>query len=46
MWGWRHNMSPHDASYVALAEDLGATLVTTDLRLAKAAKGIVTVMSF
>ncbi len=46
MWSWRHNMSPYDASYVALAEDLGATLVTTDLRLAKAAKGIVTVISF
>jgi predicted nucleic acid-binding protein len=46
IWGWRHNMSPHDACYVALAEDLGATLVTTDLRLAKAAKGIIPVMSF
>jgi len=46
MWSWRHNMSPNDASYVALAEDLGATLVTTDLRLAKAASGIVTVISF
>jgi len=46
MWSWRHNMSPNDASYVALAEDLGATLVTTDLRLAKAATGIVTVISF
>lgn len=46
MWGWRHNMSPYDASYVALAEDLGATLITSDLRLAKAAKGIVPVISF
>ena len=46
MWGWRHNLSPYDASYVALAEDLGAILVTTDLRLAKAAKGIVPVICF
>lgn len=46
MWSWRHNMSPYDASYVALAEDLGATLVTSDLRLAKAAAGVVKVISF
>lgn len=46
VWGWRHNISPYDASYVALAEDLGATLVTTDLRLAEAAKGFVPVISF
>ena len=46
MWGWRNNISPYNASYVALAEDLGATLVTTDLRLAKAAKGIVSIISF
>ena len=45
MWSWRHNMSPYDATYVALAEDLGATLITTDLRLAKAANGIVPVIS-
>ncbi len=46
MWSWRHNMTPYDASYVALAEDLGAALVTSDLRLAKAAAGIVSVISF
>ncbi|MCY7300481.1 MAG: type II toxin-antitoxin system VapC family toxin [Ilumatobacteraceae bacterium] len=46
MWSWRHNLSPYDASYVALAEDLGVTLVTTDLRLAKAAAEIVTIISF
>ena len=45
MWSWRYNMSPYDASYVALAEDLGATLVTTDPRLATAAKGLVPVIS-
>jgi predicted nucleic acid-binding protein len=37
-------MSPYDASYVALAEDLGAPLVTTDVRLARAAAGIVPVI--
>ena len=46
IWGWRHTMSPYDATYVALAEDLGATLVTSDLRLAKAAHGVVPVISF
>lgn len=46
IWGWRHIMSPYDATYVALAEDLGATLVTSDLRLAKAAHGVVPVISF
>jgi len=45
MWSWRHNMSPYDAAYVALAEDLGANLVTTDIRLAKAARGIVPVIA-
>ena len=35
----RANVSPHDAVYVALAEALGAELVTADLRLA-AAPGI------
>lgn len=45
IWSWRHNMSPYDATYVALAEDLGATLVTSDLRLARAAQGIVRVVA-
>lgn len=46
MWSWRHNMLSYDASYVALAEGLGAALVTSDLRLAKVATGIVSVISF
>lgn len=29
----RHNFSAYDACYVALAEDMGATLLTTDGRL-------------
>jgi predicted nucleic acid-binding protein len=37
MWELRHNLSAYDATYVALAEALGATsLLTTDERLASA----------
>ena len=37
MWALRHNLSAYDATYVALAEMLGATaLLTTDARLAAA----------
>jgi predicted nucleic acid-binding protein len=38
IWQLRHNFSAYDSAYVALAELLGATLVTRDRRLA-AAKG-------
>ncbi len=34
VWQLRHNMYPFDAIYVALAEDLGAPLVTTDTKFA------------
>ena len=34
----RENLSPYDAVYVALAERLGAALVTADSRLARAAR--------
>lgn len=34
----RDNFTPYDAAYVALAERLGATLVTCDLRLTRAAR--------
>lgn len=37
MWDLRHNLSAYDATYVALAEEAGATaLLTTDARLARA----------
>jgi predicted nucleic acid-binding protein len=36
VWGLRKNMTAYDAIYVALAETLGATLVTSDRRLAAA----------
>lgn len=35
-WELRHNLSPYDASYVALAEALEVPLVTADRRLARA----------
>jgi predicted nucleic acid-binding protein len=35
-WELRHNLTPYDAAYVALAELLAVTLVTADRRLARA----------
>lgn len=35
MWELRGQLTPYDAAYVALAEALGASLVTTDVRLAR-----------
>lgn len=34
MWELRDNITPYDAAYVALAEQLRATLITCDVRLA------------
>ena len=36
IWQLRHNFSAYDAAYIALAEKLGAALVTRDARLASA----------
>jgi predicted nucleic acid-binding protein len=36
IWELRHNMTAYDAAYVALAEALGAPLLTRDRRLAAA----------
>lgn len=32
VWRLRENMTPYDAGYVALAEELGASLVTCDAK--------------
>ncbi len=37
IWQLRDNLTAYDAAYVALAEALGAPLVTADARLARAA---------
>lgn len=37
VWELRDNFSAYDATYVALAEELDATLLTCDARLARAA---------
>ena len=37
VWARRHNVSPYDAGYLALAERYSAPLVTLDERLARAA---------
>jgi len=34
IWRLRHNVSAYDAAYIALAEELGASLLTRDSRLA------------
>ena len=36
IWTLRENLTAYDAAYIALAEGLGAMLVTRDARLAKA----------
>ena len=38
IWDLRNNMTAYDAAYVALAEALGAALLTRDQRLAAAAR--------
>ena len=37
IWELRHNLTPYDAVYVALAEALGVRLLTGDAKLASAA---------
>lgn len=36
IWALRHNLTVYDATFVALAETLGAPLITCDARLASA----------
>jgi len=45
VWALRHALSPYDAAYLALAEALGASLVTLDAGLATVASGSVRVVA-
>ncbi len=38
IWARRHNVSPYDAGYLAVADLYGVPLVTLDVRLARAAQ--------
>jgi predicted nucleic acid-binding protein len=40
VWKLRHNLTAYDAQYVALAQTLPARLLTTDERMATAARGV------
>ncbi len=44
IWAWRETVSPNDGCYVALALDLNAPLLTTDLRLARAVERMIAVI--
>lgn len=44
IWALRDRCSPYDACYLALAEALDAPLLTADVRLARAADGLVPVV--
>ena len=44
VWALRERFGAYDATYVALAEALDATLVTSDGRLARGARGFVPVV--
>ena len=46
IWDLRHNFTAYDAAYVALAEALDATLVTSDARLGRVAERLIPVEIF
>jgi len=46
IWRLRDNFSAYDATYVALAAKLGATLLTRDARLASASARVVSIELF
>jgi predicted nucleic acid-binding protein len=46
IWRLRDNFSAYDAAYVALAEKLGATLLTRDTRLTSASARVVNIELF
>ena len=46
IWRLRHDLSAYDAAYVALADKLGATLITRDSRLASASARLLSIELF
>jgi predicted nucleic acid-binding protein len=46
IWRIRDNFSAYDAAYVALADKLGATLITRDTRLASASARLLSIELF
>lgn len=46
IWQYRHNLTAYDAAYIALAEKLGAALITRDARLAAASGHTATIELF
>jgi predicted nucleic acid-binding protein len=46
IWRLRHNFSAYDAAYIALAEQLGAALITCNRRLASASQQALTIEVF
>lgn len=46
VWKLRHNVTPYDAVYVALANLLSVPLWTCDLRLARAVEDLITVRTW
>jgi predicted nucleic acid-binding protein len=46
IWRLRNNFSAYDAAYVSLTEELQATLITRDARLASASRRLISVELF
>ena len=46
IWRMRHNLSAYDAPYLALAEEISATLITRDRRLASVSSHSVSIELF
>ena len=46
IWRMRHNLSAYDAAYLALAEEISATLITRDRRLASVSGHAVSIELF
>jgi predicted nucleic acid-binding protein len=46
IWALRHNITPYDACYVCLARALQVPLVSADLKLLRAAEGLIEAIPF